>query len=51
VALPAAQRKTLRFMDGASLYLRKLSCAGFAQSANSAQNCTFAPSLRISFFS
>jgi hypothetical protein len=38
VALPAAQRKTLRFMDGAILYLRKLSSAGFAQSANSAQN-------------
>ena len=51
VALPAAQRKTLRFMDSASLYFRKLSCAGFAQSANSAQNCTFAPSLRISFSS
>ena len=27
VALRAAQRKTLRFMDGASLYLRKLSWA------------------------
>ena len=37
VVLRAAQRKTLRFMDGASLFLQKKSCTTFAQSAKSAK--------------
>jgi hypothetical protein len=51
VVLLAAQRKTLHFMDGASLYLHKYSYAIFAQSAKTAQNCIFAPSLHFLFSS
>jgi hypothetical protein len=51
MALLAAQCKTLRFMDGTSVYLRKYSYAVFAQIAKMVQNCIFALSLRFSFSS